>query len=50
MPRKATRASKKKTTSGLSKSSVQKIDAIAQKTEEETFADLINDFDLQGTS
>lgn len=47
MPRKA-RSNKRKAPAGLSKESVQKIGAIAKKTEEETFEDLINDFDIQG--
>ena len=47
MPRK-TRSSRKKATGGLSKSSVKKIAAIAENTEDETFEDLISDFDIQG--
>lgn len=47
MPRKGTRTYRKKTAVGLSKSSVQKLTAIAEKTEDETFADLIKDFDIQ---
>lgn len=48
MPRK-TRSSRKKATGGLSESSVKKLAAIAENTEEETFEDLISDFDIQGS-
>ena len=49
MPKKA-KSTKREAPVGLSKESVQKIGAIAEKTEEETFEALIHDFDIQGTS
>lgn len=46
MPRK-TKLARKKATGGLRDSCVEKLTAIAESTEKETFEDLIKDFDIQ---